>query len=300
LGSNQELLKQKFRSKYTITLEYDTYREENERAKNSFEKIIKAISHKSLTLKYSISNRNLLKDQFFNLIEEKKIPLKTMTLNISSLTTYALVWLLNFALNNVDRVKIIYTSPSGYRSSVENNQSFASGVREIFSIPEFTGANLPGYLSLLVILLGFDITRSRGIISQLQPSKKIGIMAGTEANGMEKVLPIIENKHARSFDSTDDLIRYSIFDYKSLINKLIDIRSRNIEESNITLALTGSKLHAIAAVLFAKKFNDVQLVLSTPLEYYPYRYSYGIGKTFEFNIGKDWFEEFLSPDTSYL
>lgn len=89
------------------------------------------------------------------------------------------------------------------------------------------------------------------------------------------------------------MLEFSIFDLKNLIEKLEEIRSCNIEKCNISFTLNGSKLHSISALMFAKKFKDIQLVMSTPISYFPENFSKGIKRTFELRVDKNWMGEFL-------
>lgn len=68
-----------------------------------------------------------------------------------------------------------------FRNSVVNNKTtltinLCKIYCNCFSLSEFSGATLPGYPTLLVVTMGYDLTRPRDIISELQPTNKIGIM----------------------------------------------------------------------------------------------------------------------------
>ena len=109
------------------------------------------------------------------------------------------------------------------------------------------------------------------------------------ANRFEK----IKTKHELNFGSLDEIMEFSIFDLKNLIKKLEEIRLTNIEKCNISFALNGSKLHSIAAILCAKKFKDIQVIMSTPISYFPENFSKGVNRTFELTIKRNWLETFL-------
>jgi len=99
--------------------------------------------------------------------------------------------------------------------------------------------------------------------------------------------------HKHGFDSSDDLYELSIFDVNSVLEKLRDIRLTHIETSNILLSLNGGKLHTNAALLFAKKYDDVQIIISAPSEYFPKSYSYWVGRTFSTEISKENLDMYL-------
>ncbi|CUR51355.1 protein of unknown function [Nitrosotalea devaniterrae] len=293
LGSNNKILKSGIQAKYSIILQYTTNKKDNEENKSDFERIIGKISNDFCYIKYDFSKRNQFGERLVNILHKKHISGNSAIINITSFTTHALLWILNYLLDNFNEIKIVYTSPKRYNLQSENDRSFAAGVKDIFTIPEFIGANLPGYMTLLVILLGYDLIRARGVMTQIQPSKKIGIIPKPTTPNMNNEFQKNNAAHSISFSHNDKLIKLTIFDLKSLIKSLIDVRLDHVENYNILLALNGSKLHAVAALLFAKKFHDIQLILSTPLEYFPKSYSEGTGDTYTITITKDWLIRFL-------
>jgi len=201
--------------------------------------------------------------------------------------------LLNYAFDNFENTKIIYSEPEDYGDQSQSENVYASGVKEIFTMPEFSGAILPGYSSLLVIFLGYDFVRAGETYEHIQPSKKIGIMGEPNTKGLASRFKKIKTKHKLNFRSIDEIIKLSIFNLKNLIEELEKIRSTNIEKCNISFALNGSKLHSIAAILFAKKFKDIQVVMSTPISYFPKNFSKGVNRTFELTVKRNWLEKFL-------
>lgn len=293
ISSNEHLVKMGYKAKNMFVVRYDSYVIENEKEILRFEKLFEQISENFFYTRYSLDNRETFITNFKETLAQKNIAFKSITINISSLTTYALITLVNFAFDNADQVRILYTEPEGYYDQLESDHSFSSGVKDIFTIPEFSGGLLPGYSSLLVVFLGYDFVRARGTYEHIQPSKKIGIMALPNTPKLEGQFSKMETEHKKSFGSTEDMRLFSIYDLNSLIKGLSEIRVKHIETSNILLALNGSKLHSIGAILFAKKFRDVQLIASTPSEYFPSNYSYGVRKTYEIIFTRDWLKKFL-------
>ncbi len=293
LGSNNHLIQKKIKAKHTLVIRYDENVDENESKKDDFENSLKKISPTFTYVEYSFSNPDKFVKRFTTILKKYKTKPESVIINITSFVTYVLLTTINYSFDNFKHIKIIYTSPKKYSIQTKNAKSFASGVKKIFTVKGFTGSILPGYGSLLIMLLGYDIIRSRGILHEIQPAKKIAIMPKPTTKKMNAEYLKNKNEHRKSIDSKKDFIEFTIFDIKGIIEKLGEIRTTYIETHNIMLSLNGSKLHAIASILFAKKYSDIQLLLSTPIEYYPKSYSNGTSQSFEITFEREWLQEFF-------
>ena len=293
LGSTKKLLKNNFKTKTTIVVRYENYVNENENDLSILTDVWNSFSDEIRFVNYSADDRNTGIKNFKQIFSDFNLEQCNVTINISSFKTHVFVWMVNFLSDHCKNVRIVYTEPEGYDSQLENEHAFSSGVHDIFTMPEFSGAILPGYSTLLIAFLGYDFIRTRGVYDQIQPSKKIGIIATPNTKTLEKYFPILKSNHNKSFSKDDKLLTFPIFALSDLIKYLEKIRSEYIETSNISLALNGSKLHTLAAILFAKKYQDVQLIISTPLAYYPNNYSFGTGRTFQIDLSKSWVKKFI-------
>lgn len=293
LGSNLVLLEKSFRTKKTLVVKYDSYKEENEKNKQDLELIWKKFSNDFSYVDYPSDDRKKAIQNLVNALRSTSADVKNVVINISSFKTHLQTWLLNFAFETFDSTKIIYSEPEEYGDQSKSDKAYASGVKEIFTMEDFSGALLPGYSSLLIIFLGYDFVRAGGTYEHIQPSKKIGIMGKPNTASLIERFHSIKTKHELSFSSTDEIKEFSIFDLDSLMDYLVDVRAKNIEKCNISIALNGSKLHSIGALLFAKKYRDIQVIMSSPISYHPTNFSKGINKTFEIDIEKSWIKEFL-------
>ena len=293
LGSNKALLAKNFKAKKILVIKYDSYNEENEQNKQDLESIWRKFSDEFSYVDYYSEDRRKSTQNLTRAIESIQPPVQNVTINISSFKTHLQMWLLNYAFDVFDSTRIIYTEPEEYGDQSQSDKAYASGVKEIFTMEDFSGALLPGYSSLLIIFLGYDFVRAGGTYEHIQPSKKIGIMGKPNTNSLAERFNRIKAKHELSFSSSDEIKEFSIFNLNSLVNYLTDIRSKNIEECNITVALNGSKLHSIGALLFAKKYRDIQVIMSSPISYHPENFSKGVNKTFEIIVEKTWIQNFL-------
>lgn len=294
LGSNKRLSDTNFKSKQTLILMYDVYKINNETNRDEFEKTVKKFSDKVSYVNYKTGKaRNEFLTQFKNEINRLESSPKSIAINITGMTNHSLISLVNFALDNTKNTRIIYTEPATYGTQLKSPSSFTSGVDDIFTLPDFSGATLPGYSTLLLVTMGYDLTRPRGIISELQPTDKIGIMTLPNLKVMNEQFNRIKKEHEVLFGN-DHMEILSIFDYDAAIKCLEKIREKYVQSHNIIVSLNGSKLIAIAVLLFLKKYRDIQLILSTPVKYHPDRYSKGVGRTFIIDIQNEWFKKFIS------
>ena len=195
-------------------------------------------------------------------------------------------------LKILKKIRIVYTQPKQYGDQ-NKPYNITSGIGKTFTLSGFTGEFLPGYSSLLIIFLGYDYNRAKGIYEYIQPNRKVGILPTNMDSSKNN--HDIYNKHKRYFINNDEIIyKYSIFEFGEVIKELEKIREENIKNTNIIIALNGSKLHSLAALLFAKKYSDVQIIMSYPKDYHPDNFSHGGKHTFEIIFDKTWIKNFCS------
>ena len=296
LISNKKLKCNDFKTKHTLCIKYAEYEHENELRKEDHEKIWNAFSDNFEYIEYDRKKRIDEINKLYKKLESLKTSTNHITINISSLHTYLQIWILNYAFINYNKIHIIYTQAKEYADQTQQD-SYTSGIDEIFTMSEFSGAFLPGYSSLLIAFLGYDFNRANSIDEYVEAYKKIGIMPSEMKNS--KSGKNLCDKHVRNFNSNESLSYFSIFDFKKTITRLERIRIENVESTNITIALNGSKLHSIFALLFVKKYQDVQLLMSTPLFYHPHKFSFGVKDTFELTLDKNWIENFCDSSLNY-
>lgn len=293
LDSNKKLLESNFKTKHTLCIKYTHYVKENEQDKKKLNEIWNKFSDNVEYIDYDSNDRldeiDKINKKLNSIISHKN----HIFINISNLQTYLEIWLVNYAIDNFDSTHIIYTPAEKYADQTQP-EHFTSGIDEIFTMSEFSGVILPGYSSFLISFLGYDFNRAKSIYDHVEPYKKIGILPTEILNSN---FGAIYDKHVYNYNlNIGEYIyeKYSIFDFKGIINKLNDIRTDNIDNTNMTIALNGSKLHALFALLFVKKYSDVQLLMSSPLQYHPPKFSSGALNTYEMILDKKWVEDFCS------
>ncbi len=297
LGSNKKLGEMDFRTKSSFIVRYNVYTSENEASLNIFQETIKNFSDDFSYIQYEAGKtRTEFYSQFQKAIKNLGFKPENIVVNITGMTNHALIILVDYALENSIKTSIIYTEPTTYGTQLKSPSSFTSGVEDIFTLPKFSGATLPSYVTLLIMTMGYDLTRPRGIISEIQPTEKVGVMTSPNLEVMNEHFNNIKKEHESLFGK-ENITVLSIFDYKKAIEFFEETRRKFVEEYNIIVALNGSKLLAVAVLLFLKKYPDIQLILSTPTKYHPDRYSKGVGRTFITEIEKSWLEQFLNNNS---
>ncbi len=186
------------------------------------------------------------------------------------------------------QIRIIYTEAEEYFPLKEDvNQRMpedvylSSGVKEVITIPTFSGVFLPGYSTLLIIFLGFDPIRARGAINFFQPSNKIGMVGVPPREDRKWRADEVKKRNLKVFDEKDEMILLSTFYYERTILKLNELYQKFSPNSNIAICPLGSKLQTLGVFLFVTEHPDVKLLFPIPMKFHPKRYSRGYTKTWQ-------------------
>jgi len=290
LGSSTLLCNNDHTFMHSIMLKYDTHIDDNERNYDKLVKLLNEITlHEINEIKYSISDPNLfyddgLKKKISNIIMENDI--NYIMIDISSFNTTAIIQILDFLFSlDVTKIKVVYTEAIVYypkdKLDTMKEEYLSSGISKILSLPTFNGYHTPGYSHLLIILLGLEPIRSRGIFNLLQPSRKIGIIGDPSRSDLKWRLNLSKNMYQIFFGDQDEYLILSEFYYKEVLNNLEKIYNNYYDYNNITITPLGSKMQTIAVLLHLLKHPDVQLLISLPIKYDPKRYSEGIGDSYQ-------------------
>lgn len=209
-----------------------------------------------------------------------------MLVDISSFKTTAIIQILELLLSlNLKKLKIIYTEAKEYypknRVDTLQGEHLSLGLRKITSLKDFYGYHTPGYSHLLIIILGLEPIRSRGVFNLIQPSKKIGVIGNPSRMDLKWRLDLAKNMYQNFFGDKDEYIVLSEFNYKEVLTSLEILYDKYYQNNNITLTPLGSKMQTIAVLLYLLNHPDIQLLISIPIKYDPKKYSEGIGEKFQ-------------------
>lgn len=184
----------------------------------------------------------------------------------------------------ISEIYIAYTEPLGYRKPFGERFSFTRGLDHVGEIPSFNGRSNIEKKNLLVILLGFEGSRSLEVLRSVQPDKTIVI------NGFPAYRPEFKDISLMSNESTiregkclSDL-QYAPasdpFETYRTIKRLYDDWSKT---HNLSIAPLGTKPMALGACLFALQHPEVRILYAYPQGYLP-KVAEGYGKTWMYEI----------------
>jgi len=273
-----------------VVLEYDVHQEDNKINLKEVNELLSKITSRQLKyLKYLTSG---IRDSFresCSLFEEINhvTPIRQVSIDISSFSTSALIQVLDYFLFKSDfkQIRIIYTEAIEYYPKMapqaSDEEYLSAGVKKVLTLPNFSGIYTPGYSPLLIILLGFEPIRARGILNLFQPSKKIGIIGIPSRPDLGWRRDLAKEMYRNFFGDQDRMVECPEFDYRKAYDALEELYDEFIQTNNITIAPLGSKMQTLAVLLFLEKHPDVQLLVSIPIRYDPRRYSEGIGQSYQ-------------------
>jgi hypothetical protein len=298
VGALQRLVQWGYRARNSVVLEYDVHQKDNEINSKEISELLKGITSRQIKqLKYLTSDipdsfRELR--SFFEAIDHDS-PVRQVSIDISSFSTSTIIQILDYFLfkSHCEQIRIIYTEAMEYypKKTLQTSKEeyLSSGVKEVLTLPNFSGIYTPGYSPLLIILLGFEPIRARGILNLFQPSRKIGIIGIPSRKDLDWRRDLAKEMYRNFFGVQDRMIECSEFDYREVYDILEKLYDEFIQTNNITIAPLGSKMQTLAVLLFLEKHPDVQLLISIPIKYDPRRYSEGIGKSYQicFKLGRN-------------
>jgi len=288
-GALRKLVQFSYKATNSIVLKYDIHQEDNEiNLKELYDLLNKITLHEISECKYLTSDIPSSYHEIDLIIEEmkKKSCFKQISVDISSFNTSAIFQILDKLFqSNCEQIRIIYTESKEYYPkeipSSNNGEYLSAGIKEVLTLPNFSGIFSPGYTPLLVIILGFEPIRARGILNIFQPSKKIGIFGVPSRHDLKWRLSLAKKMYQNFFEDQDIKKECSEFNYEEVYWTLEKIYNDFSQKNNVTIAPLGSKMQALAVLLFLEKHPDVQLLISIPIKYDPRRYSEGVGKSYQ-------------------
>jgi len=278
------LSKNDYKVRNSIVLKYDAHQADNETNASQLYQLLKHVTSDAIKeCEYRTSDIIGTSGQMITTISSFNF--KRVAIDISSFTTGLILQILDILFQTgIDQLRILYTEAEKYypTSPVSQDElSLSSGVRQILTLPSFSGIYYPGYSPLLIVLLGFEPIRIRGLFNAFQPSRKIGVVGIPTRSDLKWRLPYAKKIYENLFGQQDRLIELSEFDYRETLEGLEKIYAEFSQKNNIAIAPLGSKMETLATFLFLRKHPDVQLLMSLPMKYDPRRYTDGSGRTYQ-------------------
>ena len=293
----ERLEKSGYICKNGIMLKYDVHAQENEKNREKLRKILKNISETPfLTSNYFVTDPFKSESNFVNTLNmiAKQTSISSVTIDLTSLSSASIIQILDLLFHHAQKalkqIRIIYTEAREYfplkkevsaKKRMPEDVYLSSGVKEVITIPRFSGIFLPGYSTLLIVFLGFDPIRARGAINFFQPSKKIGIVGVPPRKDRKWRADEVKKRNLKIFDEKDEMTLLSTFYYEKTLLKLNELYQNFSPKSNMAICILGSKLQTLGVFLFARTQPDVKLLSPIPMEFHPKRYSKGYIKTWQ-------------------
>ena len=165
----------------------------------------------------------------------------------------------------------------GYASAETHGDWLSRGFRCIRNIIGFSGVQVPALSTLLVVLSGFEPSRTMKIIEEHEPSK---VLLGIGDP------PIADEFLRRNLIEQQVVLgRQDVEEFHFPANSIQDCRkcitavlTPYLGRFNLVLAPMSTKLSTIAAWLFAEDHAEVQITYCLPGEYNVENYSAGVRK----------------------
>jgi len=291
----ERLEKSGYICKNGIMLKYDIHIQENDKNREKSRKILGNICETPfLTSDYFVTDPCKSESKFIDTLNmiAKQSSISSVTIDITSFSSVSIIQILDLLFRRTKKalkqIRIIYTEAEKYfplkediKKRMPEDVYLSSGVKEVITIPRFSGIFLPGYSALLIIFLGFDPIRARGAMNFFQPSKKIGIVGEPPREDRKWRAEEVKRRNLKIFDEKDEMIFLSTFYYEETILKLNELYEKFSPKSNIAICPLGSKLQTLGVFLFIKKHPDVKLLFPTPVKFHPQRYSEGYNKIWQ-------------------
>ncbi|MBU8916018.1 hypothetical protein BGM25_08275 [Bacillus sp. FJAT-29953] len=209
---------------------------------------------------------------------------KQIIIDITSFSTETLFILLNaFYENNYDKILVIYVEPIEYKLNRDRtfpNFHLSEGRLGISSIPGFLRLTDYEKESKLLVFLGFEGGRFQELCEHLLTEGTVDInpilplpsyMAGWHMQGLYHNLETLKTNEVMSqvkrVTAWDPFLAYKVLEEQ--YNQFSD-------DHQLMVAPLGTKPHTLAVVLFAIKYEDVQIMYDHPTK--TKHRSSGIGK----------------------
>ncbi len=210
----------------------------------------------------------------------KKIPnLKQINLDISVLPRPFLYLLLEYLTELNCQAELIYTRAKSF------GQKMSRGYDSCGPISHFIGNTSTDKNTMLILHLGFENIKTEFVWEKYSPHKTVAILGYVRKNDKWFQEAKDRNRYLLSLDDIETVYASSL-DIKENYKILSKFYKKYSKDYNIIVSSIGTKLQAISAYLFAKKYPDVQIAYVSSARYFTEEFSRGIINTQYINLRK--------------
>ena len=171
-----------------------------------------------------------------------------------------------------------------YEVAAEYLQS--AGLKEVQILPEFAGNFRPGTQTCLIVFVGYEPNRIKGLVDIYAPGAMMVFYGRPPHQEFSWRTRLSHELHEELFSQW--LVRrgeVSTLEVNQIL-KALEEEYRTIRERyDVAIAPQCSKMQALASYLFWRRHPEVQLLFTSPVRFNPSNYSKGAGRTFTYEIG---------------
>lgn len=213
------------------------------------------------------TNPREFKKMLTELFLENKITEKSrILLDITSFTRAFLYEIINGLYKSGCSFTCVYTEPVDYV------EILPIGVNKIIISPSFSGEPRPNYKSFLLLFLGWETGRTRGVFDTYNSDDQIGVLGISAID--KKHIEWSKKSKQRNKELMDEIknIEYcSTLDFENIFEFLIRIyeqkkRDYGTKNEKFYFAISGlgPKIQNLASCIFAICKKDIQLIYGAP------------------------------------
>lgn len=183
-----------------------------------------------------------------------------------------------------NEVLIAYTEPEIYNTEESIDGWLSKGVSDVAPIPGFNGRQDPTKPTLLIMNIGHENERVTITINNREPQKIILLSQSSSQHNTlsgetsKKILRKLQDNYGsivekQFFFEVDSHDPFAVRDRVNEISNLFQ------SDYNISVAMFGTKIQSIGALLACRRNRRIEAVYAKPQLYHHENYSKGIGKT---------------------
>lgn len=305
IAFSKTLNKRNCKFEKVLILHYDSQKDDNENnftnLKNKFESLNKKnISFVNVSSDLPIQSIQTIKNKIDSL--SKKISNSRALIDISGMTHLWALGTIHACLNCNLKVRVIYSEAKSYyplkrskdklvRAHNESDYETAAQYLQSKSLksvqihPDFAGNFRPGKLTCLIVFVGHEPNRIKGLVDQFAPGALIVIYGSSPHSQFKWRTALSKDLHKALFLNWKTReVNASTFNIDKILKILEEEYKVISDEYDVAVAPQCSKMQALASYIFWKRHPEIQLLFTSPVKFNPKQYSTGIGKTYSFDM----------------